>query len=125
DLKTEQARWEREYEMINGVPYRQAVLKRQILFPQRTGKIQIDPLTISSRVNRSFLNPGEKLIMASNSPTIEVMPLPGNAPESYNGAVGDFTFSADIDRTELPANEAITLKITIGGSGNLSLVKEP
>src|SRR5690554_3240017 len=111
--------------MINGVPYRQAVLKRQILFPQRTGKIQIDPLTISSRVNRSFLNPGEELIMASNSPTIEVMPLPGNAPESYNGAVGDFTFSADIDRTELPANEAITLKITIGGSGNLSLVKEP
>lgn len=125
DVKTEQARWEREYVMINGVPYRQAVLKRQTLFPQRTGKIQIDPLTISARVNRSFLNPGEQLVMASNSPTIEVMPLPGNAPDSYNGAVGDFTFSAEIDHEELPANEAITLKINISGSGNLSLIKDP
>ncbi|NEN25641.1 protein BatD [Cryomorpha ignava] len=125
DLKTEQARWEREYEMVNGVPYRKAVLKRQILFPQRTGKIQIDPLTISSHVNRSFLNPGEEVNMASNSPTIEVMPLPGKVPESYNGAVGEFTFSANIDRTELPANEAINLKIIISGSGNLSLIKEP
>lgn len=125
DLKIDQARWEREYEIIDGVAYRKAVLKRQILFPQRTGKIKIEPLTISSRVNRSFLNPGEQMNMASNSPTIEVLPLPGKQPDSYNGAVGDFTFSASIDRTELAANEAITLKITIGGSGNLSLINEP
>ena len=125
DIKVEQARWEREYEMVDGVPYRKAVLKRQILFPQRTGKIEIDPLTISTRINRSFLNPGEELKMASNSPTIEVMPLPGTAPESFAGAVGDFNFSASIDREELPANEAINLKINITGSGNLSLVKEP
>ena len=125
DIKVEQARWEREYEMVDGVAYRKAVLKRQILFPQRTGKIKIDPLTISTRVNRSFLNPGEELKMASNSPTLEVMPLPGTAPESFAGAVGDFNFSASIDREELPANEAISLKINITGSGNLSLVKEP
>ncbi len=125
DIKVEQARWEREYEMVDGVAYRKAVLKRQILFPQRTGKIKIDPLTISTRINRSFLNPGEELKMASNSPTLEVMPLPGTAPESFAGAVGDFNFSASIDRAELPANEAISLKINITGSGNLSLVKEP
>ena len=125
ELKADQARWERDVEMLNGVPYRKAVLKKQIVFPQRTGKIQIDPLTITARINRSFFNPGEELKLASNSPVIEVTPLPENEPDSYSGAVGDFSMKVDIDRKELNANEAINLKINISGSGNLGLVKEP
>ena len=125
ELKADQVRWERDYEMINGLAYRKAVLKRQIIFPQRTGKLQIEPLSIKARANRSFLHPGEEITMVSNSPTIEVLPLPGKSPESFNGAVGEFNFSVKPDRTEVPANEAINLTVTISGSGNLSLVNEP
>ncbi len=125
DLKNEQATWERELEIINGVAYRKAVLKRQILFPQRTGKIKIDPLAISARVNRSFFNAGTALRVNSNSPQLEVEALPSGAPPSYTGAVGDFQFSVDLDRQELKANEAITMKIAISGQGNLTLIDEP
>lgn len=125
ELKADRVQWERDYEIINGLAYKKAVLRRQIIFPQRTGKLQIDPLSIKARANRSFIHPGDEITMVSNSPTIEVLPLPGQSPESFNGAVGEFNFSVKTDRTEVPTNEAINLTISISGSGNLSLVNEP
>lgn len=125
DVKQDQASWDQNYTMINGVAYRKAIIKQQILFPQRTGELKIPPLSISARVNRSFFNPGTKVKVTSNSPTITVKGLPGKAPDSYLGAVGDFTFSVDLDRTEVNANDAINLTVAISGRGNLTLVKEP
>ena len=49
-------------------------------------------------------------------------PLPGNAPESFSGAVGKFTMKASINTSHVKTNDGITLKITISGSGNLKLV---
>ena len=125
DVKQDQASWEQNYTMINGVAYRKAIIKQQILFPQRTGELKIAPLSISARVNRSFFNPGSEVKVSSNSPTISVKELPGKAPDSYDGAVGNFTFSASLDRKEVNANDAINLTASISGRGNLTLVKEP
>lgn len=125
DVKQDQATWDQNYTMINGVAYRKAIIKQQILFPQRTGELKIPPLSISARVNRSFFNPGTEVKVTSNSPTITVKGLPANAPDSYLGAVGNFTFSVDLDRKEVNANDAINLTIAISGKGNLTLVKEP
>ncbi len=125
DIKTEQASWEDKLETINGVPYRKAVLKRQVLFPQRSGELEIGPLSVTCRVNRSFFNPGTEITVHSNTLRINVKPLPGNAPESFNGAVGDFSFSLKTAGNELETNEAIDLSITISGKGNLTLIKGP
>ncbi len=125
DVKQDQATWEQNYTMINGIAYRKAIIKQQILFPQRTGELKIPSLSISARVNRSFFNPGTEVKVTSNSPTITVNALPSKAPDSYLGAVGNFTFSVDLDRKEVNANDAINLTATVSGRGNLTLVKEP
>ncbi len=124
-LKDEQASWESDYEFINGVPYRKAILKQQVLFPQRSGEIQIDPMEISCVANRSFFRPGTELTIKSNSPKIEISKLPTPAPEGFNGAVGDFNYSAQVNRRKLSANESFTLDVLITGSGNISLLDAP
>jgi HEPN domain-containing protein len=125
DLPEQQTSWEPNLEVINGMQYRKAILKQQVVFPQRSGSIQIESLTLSANVNRSFFNPGENITVRSNSPIITVKELPDGAPKSFNGAVGAFDFSATVDKSEAKANEAINLKVKVTGSGNLRLIDEP
>lgn len=125
DFPEEQTSWEPNLEIINGVQYRKAILRQQVIFPQRAGTIQLEPLTLSANVNRSFFNPGENITVRSNSPKITVKALPDGAPKSFNGAVGSFDFSATVDKNEAKANEAINLKVKVTGSGNLKLIDEP
>jgi len=125
DLKDEKASWERDYEMIRGVPYRKAILKRQVLFPQRSGELEIESMEIEGRINRSFFNPGRLVTIVSNAPKVKVKALPGNAPKTFKGAVGSFRFNAEVNKTELKANEAINLKVDISGTGNLPLTEVP
>lgn len=124
DFKDEQAGWLNNLEVINGKQYRVAVLRRQILFPQQHGKLTIDPLTITARVDYSFFNPGRQIKVKSNSTTIEVLPLP-EKPKGFSGDVGSFNFEAKADRTNLKANDAITLTLKVSGRGNLKLVNAP
>ncbi|MCA1763344.1 MAG: BatD family protein [Flavobacteriales bacterium] len=124
-LKDEKASWESDYEFIDGVPYRKAILKQQVLFPQRSGEIQIDPMEISCVADRSFFRAGTELAVKSNSPKIEISKLPTPAPAGFNGAVGDFNYSAKVNRDKLSANESFTLDILITGSGNLTLLDAP
>ncbi len=125
NVKTDQTSWERDLETVDGVAYRKAILRRQVLFPQRAGTLKIDAFTLAGRVNRSFFNPGTEINVRSNAPAIEVLPLPDPEPRSFDGAVGTFTITAEIDRQELSANEAINLKLTISGRGNLNLITAP
>lgn len=125
DVKSTQTTWEDQYEMINGVPYRKAILRRQVIFPQRSGKLEIEPFKLSARVNRSFFSQGTEVRAASNTPVVNVKPLPGNAPEAFDGAVGDFSFSVQTPDKALEVNGAIDMKITISGQGNLTLLKKP
>jgi HEPN domain-containing protein len=125
DLPEQQTSWEPNLEVINGMQYRKAILRQQVVFPQRSGSIQIESLTLSANVNRSFFNPGENITVRSNSPIITVKELPDGAPKSFNGAVGAFDFSATVDKSEAKANEAINLKVKVTGSGNLRLIDEP
>ena len=125
EFPEQETTWEPTLEVINGMQYRKAILRQLVVFPQRPGTFEIDPLTLSANVNRSFFNPGESITVRSNTPRITVNALPDEAPESFNGAVGNFDFSATVDKTEVKANEAINLKVKVTGSGNLSLIDEP
>ena len=125
DVKLSNNSWEPGETMINGYPYRKAVLKQQVLFPQHAGTIKLDDFTASCIVNRSFFNPGRTIAVKSNSPEVIVKPLPKGAPASFNGAVGNLSFSAKIDQNKVKANEAINLNVKISGSGNLHLLSEP
>lgn len=125
DIKSGQTSWEREYEYINGVPYRRAILRQQLLFAQRSGTIEIPAFRVKARINRSFFNPGNEVSAQSYALEVEVLPLPAGAPDDFRGAVGEYTFSGKVGKTVLQANDAIDLSLLLRGKGNLKLVKPP
>lgn len=127
-----------ELEHYNGRNYQTAVLYRTLLFPQRSGDIVIDPaqfealLRVQNRAQvRSifddFFNSYTTVTKALNSPgvTINVSALPAGKPAGFSGGVGHFNISSSISSTELQANEAVTLTVTIQGAGNMKLLKTP
>jgi len=114
----------------NGKVYDMGVLHKSLLFPQQSGSLSIDPIQLEAIVRkivdrRSFWGPTyDDVIVKIKSAVkkVTVKPLPDNKPESFNGAVGNFEFSAKFDKTELKANDAAKLTITISGNGNLKLI---
>lgn len=126
-----------ELEHYNGRNYQTAVLYRTILFPQRSGDIVIDPARFEALVrvqNRAqvrsifddFFNSYTTVTKQLKSPsvTIHVAALPAK-PTAFGGGVGQFSLSSKISSTETQANEAITLTLTLQGSGNMKLLKTP
>ena len=127
-----------ELEHYNGRNYQTAVLYRTLLFPQRSGDITIDPaqfealLRVQNRAQvRSifddFFNSYTTATKALTSPgvTIHVSALPAGKPRGFSGGVGQFNISSAISSTDLQANEAVTLTLTIQGAGNMKLLKTP
>ncbi|MEJ2195636.1 MAG: BatD family protein [Ignavibacteriaceae bacterium] len=130
-------------EVIDGKQFRVGTLKRAALFPTQTGKLEITPfeLTVPIQIKKNrnrnnifddfFNDPfgNSKTIefnAISDKITIDVLQLPQkNKPDSFKGAVGDFTFRADLDKTSAKTNEPVTLKIEISGNGNIQLVDMP
>lgn len=124
-----------EQEHYNGQNYTTAVLKRCIIFPQKTGKLSINSGTYEVTVVRYELvsngffqtrRPVEDQIQTrSNIASVNVMPLPEPRPVSFTGAVGSYTASATLNPTELKTNEATSYVFTVKGSGNIKYLKSP
>ena len=127
-----------ELEHYNGRNYQTAVLYRTLLFPQRSGDITIEPaqfeavLRVQNRAQvRSIFDDFFGSYTAVNKPitapgvTIHVLDLPANKPAGFSGGVGQFNLTNKISGTELNANEAVTLTLTIQGAGNMKLLKTP
>ena len=122
-------------ENVNGQIYGTGVISRVVLFPQKSGTLMIDPVEIeclvqqrSSKASNSFFDDffdSYKTVRKSiKSPAlkIKVKPLPPGKPANFSGAVGSFKLSASVDKVEVKANEAVTLKVRISGNGNLKLI---
>jgi len=125
NVETGEVTWDKQLATVNGLQYRTAVIKRQVLIPQRAGKLRVSPFTMECVVNRSFFNRGTALEIKSNASDVTVTALPGNAPASFKGAVGEMEMVVKADRTNLKANEAIDLQVTYAGKGNLKLMEAP
>ena len=146
-LMDDNRQYQQQTEIINGEEYTVAEISKFAIFPQKTGKLIIEPAemecTVQLRVqskrkrgdpfdqffNDPFFNRNVKNIntlIKSNKIVVNVSPLPQQGkPEDFNGAVGDFRLSSRIDRTNLNANDALTLTFTISGKGNLELLNLP
>lgn len=126
-----------QIENFNGRNYYTADLRKTLLFPQRSGKITIPSGRIemvfsvpSGRRIESFFGSQEVMVdvkkaLVTNPVTIDVKPLPADKPESFTGAVGQFTFHPTITTQQTRANEPITLTLEIRGTGNLKLIQNP
>ena len=127
-------------ETVNGKQFRVGVLKKVALFPNQSGELSVTPFELNVPVfvqkkKRSnnffddfFTDPfgrGETVDYAAKSNTlkIDVLPLPKEGkPESFNGAVGDFTLNSSIDKSKTKTNEPVSLKVDIKGNGNIKLI---
>jgi BatD DUF11 like domain len=126
EVKISESSWESQLESINGKNYRKAILKRQVLFPQRNGKLSLEAMTVNCMVNRGFFSNGQEIKVVSNKPTVEVLPLPSNGkPADFAGTVGTYSYEVSTDKNSVKENEAINLTVKIAGNGNLKLIEEP
>lgn len=134
----EQGEIQTELEHYNGRNYQTAVLYRTILYPQHSGDIAIDPakfeavLRVQTRTQpRSIFDDffgsytNVTKMLTAPGVTIHVSALPSGKPAGFSGGVGKFTMTPSISQTEIQANEAVTIKLDIAGSGNMKLIKTP
>ena len=119
----------------NGESYNEVVWRKVVLYPQKTGKLNLEPLTLnlsltvpSSRrdlFGRRIMTQGQKTISAGRR-VINVKPLPEkNQPAGFTGAVGQFDFDVILDKDALKATESFQATLKVRGNGNLKLFKLP
>jgi hypothetical protein len=149
DLIKDKDKYAQYNETVNGQKYMVAEIRKVALFPQKGGKLLIDPLQIeivaqiqTKKKRNSFNDPffdnffndsffgssvqNVKKTLRSNAVSINVKALPAqNRPSDFSGAVGSFDLNPSVDRKELKANEALTLRLNISGKGNLNLIEKP
>lgn len=124
-------------ENIDGINYQVGELKRTYVFAQRSGKLEIEPMNIECVVRKQsnkrprdifeqFFGGGyeDAVYTVKSKPVqIEIIPLPEtNKPSDFSGAVGNYSFKAQLSKDKIKANDAINLTITITGKGNIKLV---
>ncbi|WP_142784743.1 BatD family protein [Changchengzhania lutea] len=118
-----------------GEEYRYVVLQKVVLYPQKTGKLNIEPLSLDITVqvptNRRdifgsrLMTSVNKTVSAGNR-TITVKPLPEKGkPADFSGAVGDFNFNVFTSKQVLDASESLQAKVEVTGKGNLKLFNLP
>lgn len=122
-------------ETYNGQDYRTAVLKRCIIFPQKSGKLTINSgnyeLTVVQyeEIPMGFFvtrQPVEKDVnVRSNSASVEVKPLPEPKPAGFDGAVGTFTAECHPVGASYRTGDPMTLMLTVNGTGNIKYINEP
>ena len=106
-------------EILDGKQYQVYTLKKEVLFPQKSGALTIKPFSVTGIINRSFFSPGVKKEITSNGGTIQVKELPQPAPSSFNNQVGSYIFKGNLSKDTVKVDESIDLKLIVQGSGNL------
>lgn len=117
-----------------GENYNYVIWKKMVLYPQKSGILNILPLTLDVSVDvptnkRDFF--GNRIYtqvpktVAAGNRKINVLDLPENAPENFNGAVGDFNIELSTTKKELNASESLQATLKVSGSGNLKLFSIP
>ena len=125
-------------EHYNGRNYNTTIWRQLVIFPQKTGKIEIPSVTFEGTVSQmvasadpfdAFFNGGNYVNIKKNlvAPKliIDVKELPEDKPANFSGGVGEFTISSSISTQELKTNDAVTIKLVISGTGNMKLINTP
>lgn len=125
-----------EREKVGDDIYHSGVLEKLVLFPQRSGKVIVEPFELTAykqkqvRQSRSvfddFFGPSytsEPVKLESKALSINVKPLPENKPEGFTGAVGQFSIKGSLNSNRVKTNDAVSFKITLSGKGNIKLIE--
>jgi len=108
-----------EEERVKGIDFYTIEYDRSLVFPNQSGNLQIDPFKLI--LKRGF----EGMPIVSSGVSVEVLPLPANAPSSFIGMVGKLSMSQKLSKTDVKKGEVIKLNLTLEGTGNLHNVNTP
>lgn len=116
-------------ERVNGEIYRKALLAAHALFPIKPGKIVIDEFKIKAKARMPTQfgwGSLQEYTKSSKRSEVTVLPLPiEGKPLSFSGAVGQFTIQTQVDGTQFPAGQPISLKVRLEGQGNAKVIELP
>jgi hypothetical protein len=140
-------------ETLNGKDFNVYLIRKSQLFPLQSGILELDPAEVENSISflsaekamkdkgahlpellRSFESDDvshegivtENVNIKSNPLAVTVKALPASAkPASFNGAVGDFSIEATINKKEITLNDAALLRIIIKGEGNFGIINAP
>ncbi len=119
-------------EVLNGKQYATKVLRRIALFPQKTGRLTVDPFRIQlavldedSRTGFFFSRSVKPVFYTTEAVEINVSALPGGAPDGFCGAVGKYELQAGVDRKTATTDDAITLSMVLNGNGDSKRITPP
>lgn len=124
-------------EHYKGRNYNTTVWSQYVLFPQQTGKLEVPSITFDGVIAQqtvsddpfdAFFNGGGYVEVKKKITTpkvvINVQPLPAK-PAGFAGAVGEFKLASSINATDVKTNDAVTIKLTLSGTGNMKLIGTP
>ncbi|MEO7800617.1 MAG: BatD family protein [Ginsengibacter sp.] len=139
-------------EKVNGKEYSVYTLRKVQLYPLQSGNVELEPVEVENRITflkgeyadqakgdiffdilKDFADANsprdavveQKISLQSAPVNITVKPLPGNEPENFKGAVGQFTMMAAVQKNKLSTDESANLQIAIRGMGNLPMINAP
>jgi len=120
---------------FKGEDYRYVILKKVVLYPQKTGKLKLEPYVINLNIDvptSRYDIFGNRIVrkvqqsITSSTRIVNVKPLPEEGkPTDFKGAVGDFNFSVTASKSSLDAGESLQAKVRVSGKGNLKLFELP
>ncbi|MBT8284177.1 MAG: protein BatD, partial [Flavobacteriaceae bacterium] len=118
-----------------GKSYRYVILKRVVLYPQKSGALEIEPLSLDVTLEvptnrRDFFGQPiytqTHITVSAGKRTIQVKPLPTQGqPSDFSGAVGSFRFNVSTSKNTLKATESLQAVVEVEGKGNLKLFQLP
>lgn len=125
-------------ENYRGRNYTSVVLYKFLLYPQHAGILQLDKWNFEAVIQvknktavRSifddFFDSYTNVSKMITAPAVKIVvnALPAGKPASFGGVVGRFNMNSTLSTDQVKANEAVTLKLNIEGSGNMKLIKNP
>ncbi len=121
--------------MFKGEKYRFVVLRKTVLYPQKSGKLVIEPLSLDIDVqlptNRRDMfgrvvvtNDNKRVSAGAKTISVKALPEVGK-PADFSGAVGKFDFKVIPSKTNLKNGESLDLLISVTGKGNMKLFDLP
>lgn len=119
----------------NGKAYRYVILKRVVLYPQKSGKLEIEPLSLDVTIDvptnkrdffggRIYTQTNKTVSAGKRSINVKDLPAVGK-PSNFGGAVGEFDFTVSTTKTSLNASESLQAIVEVSGEGNLKLFQLP
>lgn len=127
-----------EREKVGDDIYHSGVLRKVIIYPQKSGEIEIEPFELLVEIQKQtrrqsqsifdeFFGPQysrSRINLQSKPVKISIKQLPYPRPADFNGAVGKFNLQASANETNVSTNDAITIKVTVSGKGNIKLLED-